>query len=70
MYSKTCSLRTPVLILEIGKHGPNGPLIFRNRGPLAHLGARPPNNNELSNAEPKYEEIGQYWSKTDDIVHE
>ena len=32
--------------------------------------ADPPNNNELSNAVPKYEEIGQYWSKRDIIEYE
>ena len=45
-------------------------LIFRTRGPLVHLGADPPNNNELFNAVPKYEEIGQYWSKRDIIEYE
>ena len=48
-----------VMILEIGKHGSIGPLTFRNRGPLAHLGDHPPNNNAV----PKYEKIGEHWSK-------
>ena len=52
-----------VMILEIG------PFIFRNRGPLSHFRAHLLNNNELSNAVPKCQEIGQYWPKKDLVVN-
>ena len=56
------------MILEIGKYGPIGPLNFRNRGPLAHLGATV--SIGVKNTVLKYEQLGQYWSKKDIIVHE
>ena len=53
-----------VMILEIFKWGSTGPLTFRKRGPMAHIGAHPTTMN-LFNAESKLEgnDLSQYIRK-------